>query len=180
MVLELHEVDPTPEPDNSTIYTAATPPETVITDDLPGDHRPATPTIASSIPCPSSTFIIRSVATSHVLTLLGGAVILASPGGPGNIHWQCVEAKGWLGFRDPCSGKYLGHNVKGNLVCDAGGHEGWERFCIRAVPEGGFVMLMTHWERLWGVAVWVEEGVRKLRKAGDGASEGEVWEFVKV
>jgi hypothetical protein len=47
-------------------------------------------------------------------------------------------------------------------------------------PEGGYVLLMTHWERLWHVGSEVEQGVEKLAKVGDGGSGGIVWEFVKV
>ena len=47
-------------------------------------------------------------------------------------------------------------------------------------PEGGCVLLMTHWERLWHVGIKVEQGVEKLAKIEEGASDGMVWEFVKV
>lgn len=41
-------------------------------------------------------------------------------------------------------------------------------------------MLMTHHERLWHVGVRKEHGLEKLAKIGNGASDGIVWEFVKV
>ena len=47
-------------------------------------------------------------------------------------------------------------------------------------PEGGYVLLMTHFERLWHVGIKVEQGVEKLAKSGNGGSDGIVWEFVKV
>jgi len=51
---------------------------------------------------------------------------------------------------------------------------------VRLRPEGGYVLLMQHWERLWHVGVKVERGVETLAKLGDGGNEGVVWEFVKV
>src|ERR1700760_1523535 len=108
----LNKVNPMPiEDDNSTVYASQnTPPETVVagdddfleSQDPLGDRK-----MNSSIPWPGSTFIIREVSTGQVLTLFDGKVILASLGGPGNIHWECVETKGWLGFRNRVSGRYL-------------------------------------------------------------------------
>ena len=54
-------------------------------------------------------------------------------------------------------------------------------------PEGGCVLLMTHYERLWHVGIKEEEGlekkeegVEKLAKIGEGGADGIVWEFAKV
>jgi hypothetical protein len=180
----LNRLDPKPisEPDNSTVNTATTPPETVATDLMDDHHDPfsgAKPS-SSSVPWPDSTFIIRSVSSGHVITLRDGQVVLARPGGRGSIHWACVETKGWLGFRNTVSGRFLGHDKKGRLCCSAEQHQGWENFCVRMTPEGGYVLLMTHFERLWYVGIMVEQGVEKLAKIGDRRFAGIVWEFVKV
>ena len=180
-MVHLDQVDPHPiqnDDDISTIYTAAaTPPETVISDLLddgtePGKHL---------VPWPNSTFIIRSVTSGHLLTLLDGQIVLAPPGrSSGSIHWACVETKGWLGFQNVVSGKFLGHDAKGRLNCSAERHREWEWFDVRTKPDGGSVLLMKHWERLWHVGIKVEEGVERLAKIGDGASGGEVWEFAPI
>jgi len=47
-------------------------------------------------------------------------------------------------------------------------------------PEGGYVLLMTHFERLWQVGIKLEQGVERLAKIGNGESDGIVWEFVQV
>jgi hypothetical protein len=39
-------------------------------------------------------------------------------------------------------------------------------------PEGGYVLLMTHFERLWHVRINLEQGAEKLVKIGDGGSDG--------
>jgi len=179
MVLNQVDPKPIPDPDNSTVAT--TPPETIIAD-LLDDHDPfgGAKLSSSSVLWPGSTFIIRSVESGHVITLLDGQIVLAPPGGRGSIHWACVETKGWLGFQSPVSGKFLGHDAKGRLCCSVERHQGWENFCVRMRPEGGYVLLMTHFERLWHVGIKVEQGVEKLAKIGDGGSDGIVWEFIKV
>lgn len=181
MALNWVDSKPIPDGDDSTIDTAITPPDTVAADLLDDHDRfgGAEPN-SSLVPWPGSTFIIRSVSSGHVLTLRDGQIALTQPGGRGSIHWACVETKGWLGFRNVVSGKFLGHDSKGRLYCSAERHQGWEYFCVRMRPPGGCVLLMTHYERLWHVGIKVEQGVEKLAKIGDGGSGGIVWEFVKA
>lgn len=170
--------------DDSTTYTAATPPETVAADLLDdGDPLWDAEPDSSLVPWPGSTFTIRSVSSGRVLTLLDGQIELIQPpllGGRGSIHWACVETKGWLGFRNIVSGKFLGHDSKGRLCCSAEQHRGWEYFCVRMRPEGGCVLLMTHWDGLWHVGIKKDQGVEKLAKIENGASNAIVWEFDKV
>lgn len=107
--------------------------------------------------------------------------MLAPPGGRGSIHWACVENEGrWLGFRNVVTGSFLGHDKKGRLCCIARTQNGWENFCARMRPEGGYVLLMTHYERLWSVGFKVEQGVEKLAKIENEGPDEIVWEFVKV
>jgi hypothetical protein len=179
MALEYVNPEHSPSLDSSTAYTSKTPAESVV-DDLPADPLNDAKESSSSVPWPGSTFIIRSAKSGDVLTLLDGQVILARPGGRGSIHWACVETKGWLGFKNLVTGCFLGHDKEGKLCCLVKRHQPWESFCVRMRPEGGYVLLMTHWERLWHVGSEVEQGVEKLAKVGDGGSGGIVWEFVKV
>lgn len=167
--------------DNFTIYTGTTTPETVAADVQDGQDplRGAEPS-SPLVPWPGLTLIIRSVSSKHVITLLDGQIALTPPDGRGSIYWECVETKGWLGFRNTVSGRFLGHDRQGRLCCHADRHQGWEYFCVRMRPEGGYVLLLQHWERLWHVGIKAEQGVEKLAKIGDGASGGIVWEFAKV
>ncbi|KAL8975790.1 MAG: hypothetical protein Q9205_008073 [Flavoplaca limonia] len=166
--------------DESTIYTVATPPETVPSAPATSwdGHNPEPSSFL--VPWPGSTFIIRSVSSGHVLTLLDGQIVLTQPGGRGSIHWACVETKGWLGFLNVVSGKFLGYDANWKLCCSAERHSWWEFFCIRMRPEGGCVLLMTHYERLWQVGIKVEQGVEKLAKMEYGGSDRIVWEFAKI
>ena len=171
--------------DDSTTYTAATTPETVAAD-LPDDGDPlydAEPSSSFLVPWPGSTFTIRSVSCGRVLTLRDGQIELTQPpllGGRGSIYWACVETKGWLGFRNTVSGKLLGHDSKGRLCCSAEQHRGWEYFCVRMRPEGGCVLFMTHYDKLWHVGFKEDQGVKKLAKIENGASDRILWEFDEV
>ena len=86
---------------------------------------------------------------------------------------------------------FLGHDAGGNLYCSARRHLSWEYFNVRMRPEGGCVLLMTHFDKLWhvgkteAVELWhvgikTEAGVEKLARIAEGGSSGIVWEFVKV
>lgn len=180
-MMDLNQVDPTPFPnhDDSSRYTGTTPPESVATDvpdhhDLLGGAKP----ISMLVPWPGSTYIIRSVASGHVVTLLDGRILLTQPGGRGSIHWVCEETKGWLGFRNTVSGKFLGHDKWGKLSCFADRHRGWEHFCNRPRPEGGCVLLMKHWDSLWQIGIKEEQGEEELAKIENGDGVG--LEFCKV
>ncbi|KAL2044107.1 hypothetical protein ABVK25_012463 [Lepraria finkii] len=179
----LNQVDPKPvlNHDDSTVDKSTTPPESIATDVL--NHQdPLGGAEPSSylVPWPGSTCIIRSVSSGHVITLLDGQIKLTQPGGRGSIHWVCVETKGWLGFRNTVSGKFLGHDGNGRLRCSADQHRGWEYFCVRPRPEGGCILLMTHYMRLCQVGIKVEQGVEKLAKIENGESDGIGWEFAKI
>ena len=164
--------------DDSSTYAIRTPPKPVVVD-LLDDHDPLGG-VGACDSWPDSIYIIRSVVSGHVITLHDGQIALTPPGGRGSIHWACVENKGWLGFRNIASGKFLGHDANGRLKCSAERHQGWENFYVRGRPEGGYVLLMQHWDRLWHVGIKVEHGVEKLAKIGDGGAGGIAWEFVRV
>ncbi|KAJ2899267.1 hypothetical protein MKZ38_003317 [Zalerion maritima] len=107
-----------------------------------------------------------------------------------SYHWTVAESKGWLSLRNPVSGKFLGHDNVGNLVNRAGKQHGWENMAFRHVGAGGYVMMMTHFERLWVVGAKKGAPGSSLRLAkmegasaaseARGTGKGLVWEFVKV
>ena len=174
--MALSELDAMPIPDDD--YAPCTPPESVTSI---GDDYSAPKASTSSVPWPGSTFIIKSAASGEVITLRDGKIALASPTDCGSIFWECVETKGWLGFRDSATGLFLGHNKNSGLWCVAQRHKGWENFCVMARPEGGYVLLMKHGDhKLWPVGIRMEEGIKMLAKIESKICEGTVWEFVEV
>ncbi|KAF7923510.1 hypothetical protein EAE99_006769 [Botrytis elliptica] len=170
----------------STIYT---PPSTIIGDDNREDQGDQTPHHSSSVPRPNSTYLIRASSSGRLLTLDSGDVTLAKPGDNrgSSIHWKCIEVKGWLHFQNAASGCFLGHKFWGDLTCSARVAEGWERFTVRPLPEGGYYLSLTHFERL--LKVGIKDGVLAKIWEGEtggvvnnGEGEGQVviWEFTKV
>lgn len=89
-----------------------------------------------SIPWQGCTYIIRYSKTGEVLTLVDGQVVLEKPGGRGHVRWDCVDTGGWLGFKSPISGKYIGQHHD-ELVCAVDHHLWCEHFIARPSPEGG-------------------------------------------
>ncbi|KAL8971580.1 MAG: hypothetical protein Q9197_003201 [Variospora fuerteventurae] len=242
----LNQIDPKPtvedyDDDNSTAYSARTPPSTIAADP-PDDYdqvkdsfNPSSSTSSlvpstiaadpdpldddddpklsrsfnssssssfspsfSLVPWPNSTFVIRCVSSGRVITLLEGQITFTTlpprgrhhgggGGGGGSVHWACVESNGWLGFLNIVSGRFLGHDSKGKLCCTAARQRGWEHFCVRKRPEGGYVLLMRHYDGVCCVGVKKEEEqgrvVEKLAKLEDAAAAagsstgGIVWEF---
>lgn len=101
--------------------------------------------------------------------------VAKKPPSLGCCFWQCVEKNGWLGFRNTASGAYLGtlageesddeeeeekdrddvKNSKSSQDCDSVEdraltavrkvHGSTERFCVRHVGNGGYILLtMLH------------------------------------
>ena len=169
--------------DGTSIDTAITPPETIspkLTDDNDNLSRSASYLSSYSVPKPGSTFIIRSVSSRNIITLLKGQVVLAPPGSFGSPHWECVETDGWLGFRNIASYGFLGRNDQFLLCCSVKWHRGHEKFHVRSRPEGGFFLLLTHWGKLQPVGIKEEKGQKKLAMTENGNTSEIVWEFVEV
>ena len=141
----------------------------------------STDTIAStntSVPWPGSTFIISARGSGKVIsiTLVDGNIALEVHGSKGSQHWECVQSNGWIGFKSPVSGKYLGYDGAGNLVARADKHHAWEHFCPRQHPQGGYVLFMRNWNDLWPVGMKSEEE-NKLARLKDSEIR---WEFTRV
>lgn len=184
--MSLLNISPRPlsELDNPTIDAmAATPPETITNDFLDTeDPLGASASSSTSVPWPGSTFILRCTNSGRLLTLLDGKIILAKPGSPGSFHWECMEYKGWLAFRSRISGRFLGHNKNGRLVCTSDKQQSWENFTVRPTPQGSYLLFMTHHERLWRVGLRMDGDEEKLfkMKAADALEAQIEWDFIKV
>lgn len=179
--MSLKQLDPQPDEDEtSTLSGTHTPPETIADVSVLDSDDPLSTTSESSfysIPWPGSTFIISNISSGEVLTLDDGQITLSPPGGRGSYKWECIENRGWLGFRNPVSGKYLGYEKNGNLVCYATRHQEWENFCARQRPDGGYVLLMTCWDRLHALGVR-DDG--RLSRCESQAGDGIRWYFSKT
>ena len=151
--------------------------EVVLEDDVYDHPVDGAKSVSNPVPWPGSTFMICCASSGRVITLRDGRVVLAEPGSWGSMYWACEQSKGWLGFRNPVSGKLLGHDGKGRLRCSADRHRDWEKFCVRQRPGGGYVLLMTHYDELWRVGTGAEGGLAKIEES---SSDEIVWGFIKV
>lgn len=174
-------------PEGSTIFTPATTTTAGSVTSSANQDVAARPAPDCSVPWPGSTYNIRSLSTNKVITFHQGQVVLAPLQGHHSIRWQCVERAGWLGFQEPSSSKYLGYTDRGDLCCAAPQHNNWENFCVRQRPEGGYIMLMTHYENVFTMGwkalqpVGIKgDGSGKLAKTTHWQSETIAWEFIKV
>ncbi|KAI0404283.1 hypothetical protein F4802DRAFT_248941 [Xylaria palmicola] len=150
-------------------------------DSLPGysshtDHAAAGDTIA--VPWHGQMYMIRHRSSGDVLTLINGGVELRNPSTTdGCWRWLCVEHRGWLGFRNVASRKYLGRDNKGGYCARAGEMRMWESFTLRPHPKGGCQLLATGWWDLKRAAV--AGGGRTLAEV-ESAEEGALWDFIEA
>ena len=147
--------------------------EGVFEDEFDSDTVNGAKLTTSNVPWPGSTFIIRRALSEDTIM----QVVLTGLDGWGSNYWACEQNKGWLGFRNPVSGKLLGHDGKGRLCCSADRHRDYEKFCVRQNPEGGYTLLMTHSSDLWRVGTALDGGLAKIE---DSSPNEIIWEFVKV
>ncbi|KAH7109436.1 hypothetical protein B0J11DRAFT_545041 [Dendryphion nanum] len=170
---------------NETTYT---PPTTSwgITDDFEEDKDHGFRN--TSVPEAGSLFLIQSVATGEIIDLDKGKVILSPIRGTETKRWLCTESKGQLGFQDPKSGLFLGYDENEELCCMVRKQNLWEYFSIRPRPEGGYLLLMCHYNS-WLTVLWSE--LRPVGLKGEGESQrlavitdrnsgSTVWQFIKV
>lgn len=168
-----------PEPDDSTVCTGMTPPETIADGfDAVGNVELRMPTA----PAPGNTFLIRSVSCGRFLKLFDGRLVLGHEDGCSS-HWNCVEKDYWLGFKNMASGNYLGHSGshRAELRCSAPHHRQHEYFTIRPVGGEAYVLLATFREKLSFVGVKKANEVEGLVTSNNGSvSDGIAWEFLMV
>ena len=135
--------------------------------------------ISFEVPTPGHVYTIKDVATKRVIALHEGKVILSEPNWRDSYYWACTEVKGWFGFKNTVSGNYLGHNLQGWIVCLAKEQKGWEFFLPRVMPDGSYLLNMTHYDELRHVHSTTDNGVVRLTKLKNDESEQIRWEFIR-
>lgn len=167
------------EPDTPTIYTPST-----TTCDEKQQPQPQ----QGSRPIHGHSFLIQDVATEKVITFWKGEIVLVPVGGWVMTRWECVEDRGWLGFRDPSSYKFLGFNENKLLHCKYEHHKLWERFQEREVDDRIYHLLMTdfkawkeRWQEapLWPIGIHSENEPPHLKLLGAN-SKPTRWRFIEV
>jgi len=159
--------------------TASTP-ATSVYDSQQDDHDTMSTleSTISSFPEPDSTFIIKSTSSGLAIAVSEGKVVQAPPGGK-ECHWVCIQTDGWLGFRNPVSGKFLGRNDDWHMACVATAHERHEWFHVRSRQEG-HVLMQIHKEMLRPVGFTGAGETKTLAMMENWASKEIHWEFIRV
>ncbi|KAK6336560.1 hypothetical protein TWF696_002109 [Orbilia brochopaga] len=130
-------------------------------------------------PEPGSVYIISESDTSNVITNESGRINLSEFGGvpKKSQKWVCCRSGGWLGFTNDAGDAtvYLGHDIRGVLICTATWHLPWEHFCVRKRAAGGFEILMRHWLGMQPVGHRYDGALLGKREDADTW-----WNFTKV
>lgn len=92
----------------------------------------------NSTPTPGSWYLIRIQESGKYLSVIDGKACLQERPHPwGGVWWRCVKTKGWYGFHEFTSGRYLGH-VKGNIVVIHPSHWVPDYIAVSHQPGGGY------------------------------------------
>jgi hypothetical protein len=160
-----------------------------VTRDRESNQQTTTATIGNAIPCQGGTYMIIETTSGRAISLSGALVggsrptlLSTSEGLAAKKHWYCVEKDGYLGFQNPKSGKFLGHdgNWKGGGKADIRAeatmlHE-WEFFTVRPHPQGGYQLLLPQSPFRLNVLSIAEDG-KQLEARHHGAT---TFRFVSV
>ncbi|KAF3915064.1 hypothetical protein ABW21_db0205358 [Orbilia brochopaga] len=181
--------NPISEPAELENSTIAEFPESVASEDSRpsnDDKRPPEPGPDESLklrgedpPEPGSIYIISESNTSNVITNDSGRINLKTfdrvP--EKSQKWVCCRSGGWLGFTNDAGDAtvYLGHDIRGVLICTATWHLPWEHFCVRKRGAGGFEILMRHWLGMQPVGYRYDGAHLGKREEADTW-----WSFTKV
>ncbi|RYP48324.1 hypothetical protein DL768_005780 [Monosporascus sp. mg162] len=127
-----------------------------------------------AVPWPGKSYMIRHKASGRAIMLANGKVRLDHLNSECHCtaRWTCSERDGWLGFRNPVSGTYLGigtSSSKGTIeVVDQGD------ICVRKHPDGGYILLVKQRDSLLKVDVnYADTLVASERR-------GAVWMFSEI
>ncbi|RYP56255.1 hypothetical protein DL771_012042 [Monosporascus sp. 5C6A] len=127
-----------------------------------------------TVPWPGKSYIIRHKDSGLPITLTDGKVRLGHVNSECKCtaRWICDERDGWLGFRNPVSGTYLGTATSSSKraieVVDQGD------ICVRKNPDGGYILLVKQRDSLLKVDVNNRETLVASER------RGAVWVFSEV
>ncbi len=162
------------EPDaSSVLFSVDTPPTTMTGyDELPDDNP------RRVIPTPGNTYMILERSSGRVITRTkeGLCVQDLSDGQNSNTRWFCIEKDNYLGFQDPKSGNYIGHDGNFRMRISARDFRGWECLTTRDHPTGGYKLLVPYWSDKLRIIVVDEDGKGLVtREHGDT-----LWDFIRL
>ncbi|KAI1158284.1 hypothetical protein F5B18DRAFT_101354 [Nemania serpens] len=157
---------------------AYTPTHTTEQDISPLDELQSPRASLASAPTPGRTYMIRHLGLGKTVSVKGGHLSLEHYDPHAGCYWNCVENRGWLGFSETVSGKYLGRNEKRAFSATVNAHSLWGSFVVTGHENGGYYL---RWLDGLTLLRWVGVG-------GDGqtliysasSAKAAIWEFVEV
>ncbi|KAH7169826.1 uncharacterized protein B0J16DRAFT_245357, partial [Fusarium flagelliforme] len=94
-----------------------------------------------SVPTPNAWYLIRtrnSIKNRYLSVISGKVCLQENPHPWGGVRWRCTILDGWIGFCEFTTGRYLGHDGKGNIVVKALAQGEKERLVVSHQPKGGY------------------------------------------
>ncbi|KAH8884357.1 hypothetical protein GQ53DRAFT_399459 [Thozetella sp. PMI_491] len=162
-----------PDEVGSTLFSVDTPPTTVTGyDDLPDDAP------RHVVPTPGNTYMIFERSSGRVITRTPSGLCVQdiSEGQNSSNRWLCIEKDNYLGFQDPKSGTYIGHDGNFRMRASARNFQGWECVTTRDHPSGGYKLMVPFWSDKLRLIVVDEDGKSLVtREHGDT-----LWDFIKL
>jgi hypothetical protein len=93
------------------------------------------------------------------------------------IYWSCVQSSEmFLGFQNVVSGTFI-ECISNRFIVEAKLHRESGYFCIRAHPDGGYIILAKH--GFGFLPMQIDRSGIQL-DVGTNRYEGRVWEFIRV
>jgi hypothetical protein len=128
-------------------------------------------------PIPGGMFIIRTKQEPRRYLGLDNGKVRALDELPawGGCHWECVKQSGWYGFRNVVSGRYLGHDTKGNIIAKVLQHNVNEYFKTDREVGGGYALQSYHGNDL--AQVGISKDGKSLIDREEEAEEV-TWDFI--
>ncbi|KAI0512495.1 hypothetical protein F5B22DRAFT_648601 [Xylaria bambusicola] len=148
----------------------ATPTHT-IGEDMPDSSRFCTQeSFNLCLPSPGKTYFIRHQESGKFLHLKLGVLRVGESDPQSGRYWTCIQAAGWLGFRETGSGKYLGTYSARVAAVD-----GMCKFVVMPKGNQGCYLQPVEWPMLMYLGFDNDHHPIKQASSDDAA----LWEFVE-
>ncbi|KAI9151347.1 hypothetical protein HJFPF1_08549 [Paramyrothecium foliicola] len=133
-----------------------------------------------TVPKPGSVYVIHCKGSRACIVQRKGAVLVdvARQGQCGYL-WECVEKRGWLGFCNTVSGRFLGTDENLDFVAERTDLNVDECFVATYVPAGGFELRVLMGMAFWGIDV-MDGRLELVECDGPEDARPAVWTFVKT
>ncbi|KAI1810318.1 hypothetical protein GGS20DRAFT_568180 [Poronia punctata] len=122
-------------------------------------------------------YMIRDISTKMAITLEWGKITLVTkPGHAGGWQWCCESNKGWLGFREVVSGKFMGRDKDDCLATNPWMSQ-YDSFVLRACEAGGYNLYIKKGD---GFVAVTRDTKGSLFLSSDFTVDFTRWEFIRV